>query len=170
MNAAELALLPKPRSGHASHGRSETWKAIAGSRSIWALGLQWFAHYYGFYFYITWLPLYLLRVRHLDLRHGALAAGLPLFTAGLGSLFAGWATSALTTRMESVSKARKLMGYISYGGAAALLLAFTWISDPAFALVTMSLSSFAAELSGPISWTTAMDIGGENVAMPCPAL
>jgi len=27
----------------------------------------------------------------------------------------------------------------------------------------MGLSSFAAEFSSPISWTTAMDIGGENV-------
>lgn len=27
----------------------------------------------------------------------------------------------------------------------------------------MSLSSFAAEFSGPISWTSAMDSGGEHV-------
>ena len=27
----------------------------------------------------------------------------------------------------------------------------------------MSLSSFAAELSAPITWTTAMDLGGRNV-------
>jgi MFS family permease len=163
VNAAELALLPVPRVKPASHGSGATWKAIIGSRSVWALGLQWFAHYYGFYFYITWLPLYLYRVRGLDLRHGALAAGLPLFTAGLGSLFAGWAVSALTARVRSIARARKLMGYISYGGAAALLLLFTGVSNPVLALIAMSLSSFAAEFSGPISWTTAMDIGGENV-------
>jgi MFS family permease len=154
---------PRPAGRNSSHGTSATWTAILQSRSVWALGLQWFAHYYGFYFYITWLPLYLYRVRGLDLRHGALAAGLPLFTAGLGSLFAGWATSALTARMGSIARARKLMGYISYGGAAALLLLFTFVANPTFALIAMSLSSFAAEFSGPISWTTAMDIGGENV-------
>ncbi len=162
VDAAELAMLPPLQ--HSSHGGSvDAWRAIAASRSVWALGLQWFAHYYGFYFYITWLPLYLYRVRHLDLRSGALAAGLPLFTAGLGSFFAGWAISALTGMVGSVAHARRLMGYISYGGAAALLLLFTWIANPLFALIAMSLSSFAAELSGPISWTTAMDIGGENV-------
>jgi MFS family permease len=146
-----------------SHANSGAWPAILRSRSVWALGIQWFAHYYGFYFYITWLPLYLYRVRGLDLRHGALAAGLPLFTAGLGSLFAGWAVSALTARVGSIARARKLMGYISYGGAAALLLLFTWMSNPVLALIAMSLSTFAAEFSGPISWTTAMDIGGDNV-------
>jgi sugar phosphate permease len=162
MNAAELALVPAacPQKHHAS---SAVWKSILRSRSVWALGVQWFAHYYGFYFYITWLPIYLLRARHLDVRQGALAAGLPLFTAGLGSLFAGWATSALTTRLGSPQQARRTMGYISYGGAAALLIAFTWIGNPAIAVIVMSISSFAAELSGPISWTTAMDIGRENV-------
>jgi len=163
VNAAELAQLPVRRPGHALHNNAVTWRAIVRSRSVWALGLQWFAHYYGFYFYITWLPLYLYRVRGFDLRHGALAAGLPLFTAGLGSLCAGWAASALTARVGSVARARKLMGYISYAGAAALLLLFTRIADPTLAVIAMSMSSFAAEFSTPISWTTAMDIGGENV-------
>lgn len=55
------------------------------------------------------------------------------------------------------------MGYAAYGGAAALLLLFTRIEEPVAAMAVMSLSNFAAEFSGPISWTTAMDIGGERV-------
>jgi MFS transporter, ACS family, glucarate transporter len=47
--------------------------------------------------------------------------------------------------------------------SAALLLLFTWIRDPVFAMVVMSSSSFVAEFSGPISWTSAMDMGGEHV-------
>ncbi len=139
------------------------WGKVVRSRSVWALGLQWFCHYYGFYFYITWLPLYLYQARGLDLRHGSLAAGLPLFSAGLGSLIAGWALTSLSSRLHSTSRARKLLGYAAYGGAAALLLLFTSISNPLMAMTAMSLSSFAAEFSGPISWTTAMDIGGDRV-------
>jgi MFS family permease len=139
------------------------WAKVVRSRSVWALGVQWFCHYYGFYFYITWLPLYLYQSRGLDLRHGTLAAGLPLFSAGFGSLFAGWALSVLCRRLNSTSRARKLLGYCAYGGAAALLLLFTWIANPLLAIVAMSLSSFAAEFSGPISWTSAMDIGGDRV-------
>jgi MFS family permease len=161
INDAELALIPAaaPVRGHAG----VSWTKLAHSRSVWALGLQWFSHYYGFYFYITWLPLYLNEARHLDLRHEALAAGLPLFAAGLGSLFAGWALSALTRLVGDTARARRFLCYISYGGAAALLLLFTWIANPMLAVAVMSLSSFAAEFSGPASWTTAMDIGGEHV-------
>jgi putative FmdB family regulatory protein len=142
---------------------SAPWTAILGSRRVWALGIQWFCHYYGFYFYITWLPLYLYQARGLDLRHESLAAALPLFSAGAGSLFAGWALTQITRRIGSTARARQLLGYAAYGGAALLLLLFTFIAHPGLAIVVLSLSSFAAEFSGPISWTAAMDIGGERV-------
>jgi MFS family permease len=139
------------------------WGKLAGSRSVWALGIQWFCHYYGFYFYITWLPIYLYQVRKLDLRHESLAAGLPLVAAGLGSLAAGHFITKLTSRLHSTTRARKLTGYLAYGGAAVLLALFTGIADPVTAIAVLSLSAFVAEFSGPISWTSAIDIGEERV-------
>jgi ACS family D-galactonate transporter-like MFS transporter len=130
---------------------------------VWGLVVQWFCHFYAFYFYITWLPLYLYQARGLDLRRGAIAAGAPLVAAGLGSLCGGWALSALTRWFGGAGRARKLLAYFAYAGSAALLLLFTWIDEPMLAVAVMSLSSFAAEFSGPASWTTAMDIGGERV-------
>lgn len=160
VNEAELRLIPA--TGNVRGHGAVSWKKLLRSRSAWALGVQWFSHYYGFYFYITWLPLYLSQARHLDLRHESLAAGLPLFAAGLGSLVAGWSLSALTRLIGDTASARRLLCYISYGGAAALLMLFTWIGNPLLAVITLSVSSFTAELSGPASWTTAMDIGGEH--------
>jgi len=152
---------PVERATEQAHG-GVSWSKLVRSRSVWALGVQWFCHYYGFYFYITWLPQYLYQARGLNLRNGSLAAGLPLFSAGLGSLVAGWVLSAASRRLGT-ARARKLLGYTAYGGAAILLLAFTGIRGAVPAMIVMSLSSFAAEFSGPISWTTAMDIGGERV-------
>jgi len=143
--------------------RDDFWRRLIASRSAWALGIQWFCHYYGFYFYITWLPIYLHQGRGLDIRRGAPAAAAPLLAAGIGCLAAGWATTALTMRLQSAVRARKLLGYFAYCGAAAMLAVFLWTSSPALAMLAMSLSSFAAEFSSPISWTTAMDIGGERV-------
>src|ERR1700735_2527754 len=64
--------------------------AFLRSRSAWALCVQWFCHFYGFYFYVTWLPTYLLEARGLALKSGAILSGLPLLTAGCGCLFAGY--------------------------------------------------------------------------------
>jgi len=53
-----LALSRLPREPRESEG-PVSWKRLVASCSVWALGLQWFCHYYGFYFCITWLPQYL---------------------------------------------------------------------------------------------------------------
>src|SRR6201999_99042 len=88
-----------------------SWFKLLRSRSAWALGVQWFCHYYGFYFYITWLPIYLLKARGLDLTHEALGAALPLITAGLGSLFSGAILTSVVRRVGSITSTRRLFGY-----------------------------------------------------------
>ncbi len=162
VNAGELKLISTERPKAADFDAG-FWKRLIASKSVWGLGIQWFCHYYGFYFYITWLPIYLYQARGMDLRQEAFAAGAPLFAAGIGSLFAGFSLSGLARRLDSVARARKLMGYLAYGGAAALLVLVTRAPTPALAVLMMSLSSFAAEFSGPITWTSAMDIGAERV-------
>jgi MFS family permease len=140
------------------------WRAFLRSRSAVALCLQWFCHFYGFYFYVTWLPTYLLEARGVTLKHGAILGGLPLLTAGCGCLFAGYLLPPAARRLGIVS-ARKAFAYVAYGGAALFLVLFTFIHDPNIAMIFMSVSSFVVELSAPVTWTTAMDLGGESVGL-----
>jgi ACS family glucarate transporter-like MFS transporter len=144
--------------------RRTPWRVFLRSRSAWALCVQWFCHFYGFYFYVTWLPTYLLQARGVSLQHGAILGGLPLLTAGCGCLFAGYALPPVARRW-GVVRARKVFAYIAYGGAALFLLLFTSIHDANLAMVVMSLSSFVVELSAPVTWTTAMDLGGQSVGL-----
>ena len=139
--------------GRSSECAGISWAKLARSRSAWLLGLQWFCHYYGFYFYITWLPIYLFKARGLDLHHEAAAASLPLLTAGLGSLVSGLILPSVMRGLNSTVRARRMFGYAAYGGAALLLALFTQISNPVAAIAILSLSSFAAEFSSPITWT-----------------
>ncbi len=144
--------------------RPAPWKTFLRSTSAWALGVQWFCHYYGFYFYVTWLPTYLLEARGVALKHGAILGGLPLFAAGCGCLFAGYLLPPCARRMGIV-RARRTFAYVAYGGAAVFLLLFTLVRDPNLAMMVLSLSSFIVELSAPVTWTTAMDLGGESVGL-----
>jgi ACS family glucarate transporter-like MFS transporter len=140
------------------------WRTFLHSRSAWALCIQWFCHFYGFYFYVTWLPTYLLEARGVALKHGAILSGLPLLSAGCGCLFAGYLLPPLARRWGIV-RARRSLAFIAYAGAALFLLLFTFIHDPNLAMIVMSLSSFVVELSAPVTWTTAMDLGGESVGL-----
>jgi MFS family permease len=144
--------------------RRAPWGLYLRSRSAWALCLQWFCHFYGFYFYVTWLPTYLLQARGVALTHNAILSGLPLLTAGCGCLFAGYLLPVATRRWTAL-RARRAFAYLAYGGAAASLLLFPAIHDANYAMAIMSLSSFLVELSAPVTWTAAMDMGGDSVGL-----
>jgi ACS family glucarate transporter-like MFS transporter len=160
VNAAELALIPAnvEAEGHAP----APWRAYVAASSLWLLCLQWFCHFYGFYFYITWLPTYLQEARGVDVTRSALLAGFPVLMAALGSLAGGWTTSLLIRRFDT-RRARKIVCYFSYAGAAILMVVAIQAASVNTAILLMGLSSFAVELSVPASWTTAMDLGGRHV-------
>lgn len=162
VNAAELRLLSGAER-KAAGNRNVPWRAFLRSQSAWLLWTNWFCYSYGFYFYLTWLPTYLQQARHLDLQHSATVAGLPLFSAGLGSLFSGFVCAWLLERTQRVAAVRRAMAITGFACAAILLIVFTRLSDPAWTVAALAASSFAAEFAGPVSWTTAMDLGGRYV-------
>ena len=139
------------------------WNRILLSPSLWLLSVQWFCHFYAFYFYITWLPTYLQQVRGIDLTRTALLSGLPVLAAALGSLAGGWFLARLIRHTGNIARSRKFAAYVSYGAAALLMIAAIHMATAEMAVYLMSLSSFAAEISGPITWTTSMDLGGPHV-------
>jgi len=161
INAAELSLLPEPEEDR-SHA-SAPWGRYLVSPSLWLLSFQWFCHFYAFYFYITWLPTYLQTIRGVEVGRSALLAGFPVFTAALGSLAGGWALTLGIRRLHDIRRARKLVAYVSYIAAAILMLLAIRPSSATLAVFLMGLSSFAAEFSAPLTWTTAMDLGGRYV-------
>jgi MFS family permease len=162
VNAAEAALIPP--ADQDSHGHfAVPWGAYLKAPSLWLLSIQWFCHFYAFYFYITWLPTYLLEARGVQLQAGALLAGLPVIAAAIGALVGGWVLARLMRRLGDVRRSRKLVGYFSYVAAALLMLLAIRPESATWAVILMSVSSFCAEFSGPITWTSAMDLGGRHV-------
>lgn len=83
------------------------WRQLLCRREAWAVIM---ARFFGdpiWWFYITWLPLYLYRVRHLSLQEISLFAWMPFVAADAGSLFGGWLSGYLIHRGWSVNRARK---------------------------------------------------------------
>lgn len=162
VNASELALLHGAAS-RAAGNAGVPWKKFLSSRSAWLLWTQWFCYNYGFYFYLTWLPTYLQQARGIELRKSALLAGLPLLCAGSGSLVSGLIALRLSKIIGDVSLTRKITACTGFGASAIMLLVFARLHDPVLAIAALCVSSFAAEFSGPLAWTTCMDLGGRYV-------
>src|SRR5262245_19731088 len=95
VNAAELVVIGNdPPAPHAS----VRWGVLVRSRNLMALCAMYFGAIYGWYFYLTWLPTYLLRGRGFDLSAVGWLAALPLIGIASGSLLGGLLADWLTRR------------------------------------------------------------------------
>ena len=163
VNAAELALMPRPEEANAAHDVKVPWGKFLGSGSVWLLSLQYLCLSYGFWFYVTWLPTYIKEVFHMkdaDRYFAALLAGLPLFLAGISVYLTGKVTPWLVARVGSTAKVRRALGVIGHGVACAMLLVSILFKDPLWAMLAMGVSCFGNDMAMPGSWTAVMDLGG----------
>jgi MFS family permease len=159
MNAAEVGLIEGSRGPLHAHGQAP-WGKLARSGSMWLLCMQYFCASYCWFFYISWLPVYLQEARHLEFGKSAVLAGLPLFFGGIGCACGGFLATRLARRRYDVTKTRRRMAYVGYGGSAAMLLASVSLQDPLWAMVAMGVSSFSNDLTMAGSWGACMDVGG----------
>ena len=144
----ELASAESNAAGHAD----VPWKKLLASRTVWMLWLQYSCMAYGWYFYITWLPTYLIDGRGLDKETSALYAGLPLLFGGVGCVVAGTLSARLAQRLGSVATTRRTMAYIGMTGTAVMLVLSSQIANPLLAMVAMGMAAFATDLVMPGAW------------------
>src|SRR5262249_33089716 len=97
VNPAELRLIVAGR-GEIRHHESVPWGTVVRNPTLRALCLMYGAAIYGWYFYITWLPTYLLRARGFDLSQVGWLASLPLLSIAGGVFLGGWGSDLLVDR------------------------------------------------------------------------
>ena len=100
-------LPPAPADREAATTQTIPWSELLRHREAWAVIM---ARFFGdpvWWLYITWLPLYLFKVRHFSLQQIGLFAWMPFVAADAGSLFGGWFSGHLIRRGWTVDRARK---------------------------------------------------------------
>jgi len=105
--------------------RKMGWMELLKYRQVWAIVLSRFLTDPVWWLYVTWLPLYLSRVRGFSLTQIGLFAWMPYVAADAGSLIGGWASGRLIRHGWTTNKARKaviIVGaiFMSFGVPAAL--------------------------------------------------
>ena len=84
-----------------------TWFSLLRYRQVWAIVLSRFIADPIWWLYVTWLPLYLVRVVHFSIRDIGLFAWIPFLGADLGSIGGGWLSGRLLAAGWSANRARK---------------------------------------------------------------
>ncbi len=83
------------------------WLKLLRYRQVWAIVLSRFLTDPVWWLYLTWLPLYLSRVRGFSLAQIGFFAWMPYVAADAGSLAGGWASGRLIRHGWTANRARK---------------------------------------------------------------
>lgn len=138
-----------------TQGGEKRWYDSLLALPVLILVLQYFCFSFVWYFYVTWLPLYLREARHVGEVEAAELAMLPLLFGGFGSLVAGFA---------AVRVSRRKIAFFGFLCSAMLLFAVTKIGSTRVAMLAMGLASFCSDLTMPISWNACVEIGRRYTA------
>jgi MFS family permease len=117
------ARLPQARRGPAAVRSSEAFGDVLRhlrSRNLIGICLGFFCFDYYWYLLVTWLPDYLVTVRHLTILKAGLYSSLPYFVWGISEPVGGWIADRLIRRGWDETRARK--GVITAAFLAGLLL------------------------------------------------
>jgi MFS transporter, ACS family, D-galactonate transporter len=96
------------------------WSALLSNRALLAICLGFFCWDYFWYFLISWLPTYLITVRHMSMPKVALFGGLPFLIFAGAEAIGGWTAGSLMRRGWSLSRVTK--GFVAAGFAVGLLI------------------------------------------------
>ena len=151
----EKALILDNRSSQQSQGG---WSSLLGYREFWGILIARVVSDFPFYFFLFWLPQYLIDVRGFDLRAIALFAWLPWVAADLGALAGGSLSSALVTRGQTINRARKTVIWLGAVLVAMAVIPAYYKESSALALALICFGLFAIQIKGSVFFTLPTDL------------
>ncbi|HUG81646.1 MAG TPA: MFS transporter [Bryobacterales bacterium] len=136
------------------------WTKVFQSGTLWALFVMYFCSAYGSFFFVTWMPTYLMEEHGMTLERSGLLSGLPMgIGAGaclVGGVFSDW----LIRRTGSIKWGRRIVGIGGYGLAAVGFGIAAQSRDAWSAVLWLSFAQGVQDLALPVAWATCVDVGG----------
>jgi ACS family hexuronate transporter-like MFS transporter len=143
-------------------GLRPSWRAIVRTRRFWGIGLARMLAEPAWQTFGAWIPLYMVTVRHMNLKEIALFAWMPFLAADFGSLVGGYLAPFFMRRFNvSLVTSRKLVivtGALLMTGPACVGLA----ASPYVAIALFCVGTFAHQALSGALFTLASDVFGQH--------
>jgi len=164
VNAAELEKIRAGRSAAAGHGHSmpaEVWKKLFTNRTMWGLAGVYIFGSFGWSFFVSWMPKFLLKVHHVDYAKSEWIAALPMLCGGAMSMVGGYASDAIIRRTRRRWLGRAIFPIAGSIVAAASMLALPYVHTTAQAVVLMCVALGAYDMGLGAKWAAIVEVGGK---------
>jgi ACS family hexuronate transporter-like MFS transporter len=163
LSDAERAYIVAGQEAHLQgDGRRPSIGRILSQRNFWGIALPRFLADPTWGTLTNWLPLYLMTVRHFDLKQIALFAWLPFLAADLGCMFGGTIAHALQ-KFGRVSLINARRGAFTLGALTMMTVGFAgFVESPYLAIALLSVAGFAHQTLSVTVITMASDLFRRN--------
>jgi nitrate/nitrite transporter NarK len=163
VNQAELDLIsagkrPKPK----AERDGKIWAALFTSSDMWALALLYVFGSFGFSFFITYVPNYLLDNLKIDIKHSEWMSACPLFCGGITCLIGGILSDKIYKRLGRKRLARAIFPVLGHLVAAAAILCLRYVHTAGQAVALLSLTMAAYDFGLGSKWAAIIDVGGRH--------
>jgi len=137
------------------------WASLFTFRSVWGIVFGQLGYLYAYFFFLTWLPSYLILEREMTVLQTGIVASLPFWMGLVGTLTGGWVGDYLIRRGFSRTASRKTMigvglTLVTITMVAAALASQTWVAVTlltlcmgSMRLITASANSAPLDLAPP---------------------
>jgi sugar phosphate permease len=137
------------------------WSHLVTSGNMWAIMLAYFTYVYCLWIFLSWLPSYLIEVRHFTLIKVGIYASLPLWAGVVGDTVGGLATDWLLRVTGSAKIGRRAVAITGLLGCAICIVPAALTADAYVAVACLTASMFFLEFTIGPSWSVPMDTGGK---------
>ena len=142
----------------AAHGEARpSFKRVLQQRKFWAIAAARFLTEPAWATFSFWIPLYMVTVRHMDLKQFALFAWLPFLMADLGAAASGYVSNYIHRRFDITLINSRIAGF---GMGAVLMIAPGLIGlfqSPIVAIFLFSLGGFAHQMLSSLLYALTAD-------------
>ncbi len=140
LDAAERELIRREAAVTAQPERPP-WGVILRTPAVWAIVVCHFCNNWGGYVLLSWLPTYVTEGLGVDFAAVGLFTMIPSLASFLFLNVAGWITDRVLAAGVSVTRTRKWMQTIGFGGSAIVLAVVGYVESAPAAIALMTLGS-----------------------------
>jgi len=167
VNAEELRFIRSDQvdAAHLGHTRQVPWATLLRSANLAFICGMYFTFGYALYFYITWLPTYLLKARGFSANYAGLFSALPWLASAAAFWLGGLLTDWLARRTGSLKIARCGVGAVGLITSAMALVAVVQTEDRVVAASLIAVAAFCQMMTGSAAWSVCLDVGRRNAGV-----